>query len=290
MINDYMFFRIMDTLARTRSPNRLAMILGYAYLLPRGEADRVELVIRVGQRCEELGIPVPPARIRPRLRWRRWLMEIPGDEDPWNTDWLIWEISPELRTLPALERLCGTPEQLFWFRANPLYARIRRRYPWLRGLPRAYCEPAVEVRRFCFEEGEAVEVEVTPCGYGHFRLESAMDALMFPEGDDVAFGTMLLGEDLESGELKYQGNVRDADIEILDLCAIPADFVGSKEFEVLTEWIMTTGGNFDAIFGGVFTAYVPRDRSDDHATRRLAGLLDNALAAYSRRCRLGRSR
>jgi hypothetical protein len=139
-MDDYYFFRFMRDLVHADEPDRLAELHGIARTMPMDDEDRQELLLRLEERCRLLGAALPPPRDPGAGSWPELFpsLQPPGvlhlDADPWDADWLRQDLAPELRTLQGLRTRFPGDAELLRFRAWPVYARVRRRYPWLRGL------------------------------------------------------------------------------------------------------------------------------------------------------------
>jgi hypothetical protein len=287
-MNDYYFFRFMHALVGAEAPDELARLHGIAALLPEADVDREELLLRLSERCQLLGMPVPPPRPPERLDWEVLFPPISTgivnlDADPWNADWLRYHLPPELRTLKGVRRRDPSEEELLRFRALPIYARNRARYPWLRGLPLPLCPPDPVVRRFRLaEEDDAVyEMEVTACGHGNYRAENGLASIEYLGDDDLGYGALVLAEELPDGTLLYHGITADPRLDVV--CrTVPEPFIRSVEFEAYTDGIMAAGGNWELWFMSLFSAYRPRPAGTPADVNALEQSLDEAKAMWER--------
>ena len=120
---------------------------------------------------------------------------------------------------------------------------------------------------------------------GRFRIEEFVGLLPLPDlPDEIGMGWIIEAGELDDGRLQVRGILEDPNIESVSGFPIPPTFAQSSEFEVLSAAIDALDGNWEVVFHGLFSAYVPKDRAQERGFS-LAGDLNKALRDWVERGR-----
>jgi hypothetical protein len=121
----------------------------------------------------------------------------------------------------------------------------------------AHIWPDPQVRRVCWIGGSEEQLEVTHCGNGRYRIEDQGGTLHFLfEG--FSYGSTLVCDERPDGALYVVGFELDPRLDRVVCSVMPKNFVHGGAWQRCGEQIMDAGGNWELLFGGLLSAYVPR--------------------------------
>jgi hypothetical protein len=104
--------------------------------------------------------------------------------------------------------------------------------------------------------GSEAQLEVTDCGDGRYRIEDQGAAMHFLfEG--FSYGSTLVCVEGRDGTLEVSGFELDARLDRVVCALVSDDAAYTDQWQRCGEQIMAAGGNWEFLFGGVFSAYVP---------------------------------
>jgi hypothetical protein len=125
--------------------------------------------------------------------------------------------------------------------------------------------------------GEENSVFLSQVSSDWFRLEASrgmfilgLDVDEIP--DDAGIGWLIKVARLDETRLRLLELRADPDVQTLSHVLPPRGFLESHHFGEFCEQIMTLGGNWELIMGGVFSAWIPQATSGEESSG-----LDDAL-------------
>ncbi len=125
-----------------------------------------------------------------------------------------------------------------------------------------------EEREFIFPSGKQAAVLVSRLASGKFRIEEYLfgPACLVDEADipDAAgMGWLIEADELRDGLLQVQRIIEDPDVECVNGLPISPEFAKSLPFQTFSDAIFASGGRWELLFHGIFSAYVPKNQIDE---------------------------
>lgn len=133
--------------------------------------------------------------------------------------------------------------------------------------------------------GEETAVFLSRVSADWFRIECSfavfawgLDSEEIPE--DAGMGWLIKVARIDETRLKLLEIRADPDVQTLSHVLPPRGFLESHHFGEFCEQIMTLGGNWELIMGGVFSAWVPQSTGGEEGSG-LEGALDAAIRRWA---------
>ena len=109
-----------------------------------------------------------------------------------------------------------------------------------------------------FDGGESIEqVLVTPLASQQYRLEVSPIS-----GGNLRYHDVIEAESQADGCLRFVRLVEKSPFRTLEYF-LPKSVVESQPFQNILESVMTLGGNWEIVFGGIVYLHVPKDTAFD---------------------------
>ena len=112
--------------------------------------------------------------------------------------------------------------------------------------------------------GAEAEMCLSRVGPAKYRIQDLMGLALWPDEDipeEARYGWLLEAEELEDGRLRLVRLFPDESIRVLAGQALPYGFSESPQFRSFVEDIVALDGSWELVAGGIFSAFVPKDRS-----------------------------